>query len=335
MAYHTCKLQELDTESTRQRITDLFRQNHTPDPEQRYPWLYRSEFARTNVISRLLLDDDRIVGIASALRVPAEKLVMASFVNLLVDERHRTLGPALILEKELLRSACEAFRPDLLIAKPNPRSRVLFKRMKFTDLGPLPRYSSIANPAGFLKLGEPASGVLGAVSRLALTPWLRLQQLSGCVRDGELEGRWQFHETLADVRQALPDFQAWRYADQPNGRASIAFLGEASGSSPYVIFHVEPASVLSISDIGRGKGHYQQLLAGFMLQAMRRYHPRNFSLTVMNDPDLLAAMNGVGFIERMDSGTLHLFVSDCAGNNRQRLLERLGGTALFSANIDF
>ena len=335
MAYRTCKLQDLDSESTRQRIIGLFRQNGTPDPEQRYTWLYRSEFARSNVLSRLLLHDDQIVGIASVLRIPAEKLVLASFVNLLVDERHRTLGPALILEKDLLRSACEAFRPDLLIAKPNPRSRVLFKRMKFTDLGPLPRYSWIANPAGFLKLGEPASGTLGAVTRLVLAPWLRLQQLSGSVRDGELDGNWLFFETLADARQALPEFQAWRYADLPNSRASIAFLGEPSTHAPFVIFQVEPASVLSISDIGRSKGHYQQLLAGFMLQSMRRYHPRNFSLTVMNDPELLAAMSGTGFIERQDSDTLHLYLSDCTRGKRQQLLDRLGTTALFSGNIDF
>jgi len=337
MSYQTQTIEEVDSPATRERILELFRANRIPDPEERYAWLYRSKSYGDKLYTRVLLHQDRIVGISTLMRVDHAGLSLGCLVNLIVDEEHRTLGPALILEKQLLSLGCELLQPDLLITNPNRKADILPRRLGFQRIGQFTRYSWIANPAAYARLPEGLQKLTGQLARALLIPWLQVHAISASMKGGGCPlSDWQFFDRIADVASALPPYQHWRHVERPSSHDRIAFMGPPAAGNPYVIFGLGQNGVCFLSELhNMTEDCMESALATFMAQALKRYPIRNFALSLSNSPRLQGALSNLGFLTRIDGSELNLYLSNCNSGDKPSIRQRLGETPLFPSIIDF
>ena len=339
MSYSTSSLEEVDSEDTRSRIIELFHQNKTPDPENRYDWLYRSKYACENHVHQVLLHNQTIVGIGSCLSVPADDFRLASFVNLLVDEQHRTLGPALKLERELIERACEKIQPDMLIVRPNKRAEPLYKRLKFKPLTTSPRHSWISNPLGFIPVPARLKRLSGTASSAVLKPWLWTQSISSAFRSGVISDpyRWAFHDSATSALDRVSSYHRWRYVDMPNQNFRAASCDNSQGDkAPVIIFDISPHGVLSISDFLNITGHtFEHALVSFMTQAMTLFKPRNFTTSITSPKQLEHVLRNLGFVRRVDGTETTTFVSSCRLRKNEHQKNSLSERLVLPARLDF
>ena len=337
MSYQTQTIEEVDSPATRERILDLFRTNRIPDPEARYAWLYRSTSYQENLHSRVLLHQDKIVGIASMMRIEHHHLSLGSLVNLIVDEEHRTLGPALILERHIIEHGCKKLKPDLLIVQPNRKADILPRRLGFQRIGQFTRYSWIANPAAYAVLPEGLQKLTGQLARALLIPWLRVHAISASMKGGGCSlANWQFFDRIADAASALPPYQRWRHVERPNSHDRIAVMGPPGAGTPCVIFELGQNGACYLSELhNMTEDCMESALATFMAQALKRYRIRNFALSLSNSSRLQGVLSNLGFLTRIDGSELNLYLSSCNSEDKPSIRQRLGETPLFPSIIDF
>ncbi len=336
MAYLTRELSEVDTETIRSRVIELFEENRIPDPAERFEWLYCSPFARAHICTRLLYHDDLLVGIITLLPVPQGGRVLGSMVNLLVDRKHRTLGPALTLMKGLINGCCPVMQPDWIIGRPNDKADILLRRLKLQPLGSFPRRSWISNPLHYLPLPRRIARLGGQVLSPWLRGWLRVQELSASLRSGQsIDQNWELVEDPAQARALLPEYLVWRYLDIPNGRARVASLGPPRPGAPYAIFGITERGVLGIDCFEPGAPEATEtLLARFMRTMIRRFEPRNFSLAVLNSPRFDQALRNLGFVLRHEDQELTVYLGQCTPDESGPA-PLPSDLALFPSNLDF
>lgn len=337
MSYQTRNLAETDIEALKPRILELFHANGMPDAEIRFEWLYRSDYARNHLCSRVLFHNDRLVGIISMLPVPAGKRVIASMANLLVDERHRTLGPALILMKSLIADSCAQLSPDLIIGRPNRKADILLKRLRFQSLGQAIRQTWVANPVAFMPLPSSLKSFGGRLLSPLMRTGLWVQERSAAVRQGRIgTPDWRRIDDPKQIRHRLPPYLYWRYFEIPNGNSRLAVPTSSDLNQAYLIYSVSPQGTLYISDFEpEDNAAAQPLLARFMRQMLKRMPLRNFSICCLNSPSLSSALDSLGFIERIDGDELTVYLGSCDGDNRTACAQLPVDLPLFPSRFDF
>lgn len=130
-------------------------------------------------------------------------------VDLAVATEHRSLGPAITLQKALMSAGEE--RLDLLYGFPNPKAAPVFKRVGYEKIGELVRYARVLRyrrqlprvmpPAAALPLGVLLDGAT------------RIRQAVAARRARDLRTEW--------VDEVVPEMDdLWRRSD--HGEAAIA-----------------------------------------------------------------------------------------------------------------
>ena len=153
-------------------------------------------------------------------------------VDIAVDARHRTLGPALILQSALLDAATHRF--DLLYGFPNAKALPVVKRLGYAVIAHMPRYSRVLRHGTYLARHMPAALArpLGWLADL-------LCDMHGSLRDRGLVARWSDsvdprmdtlwhdsehgHGPLAVRDTAL---LRWRFDQSPMARVRYLLVGE-------------------------------------------------------------------------------------------------------------
>jgi hypothetical protein len=159
-------------------------------------------------------------------------LDVAVFGDLAVDQRHRSLGPAMMLQRATRAYAQEHF--DLCLGYPNAKARPVVLRLGFRELGGMGRW---VVPLRFAaQIGRRLPAATSAAAGFVL------DAVAGALWRGRrllARGRYQLEEAdepdarfdrLADEARALfpitavraSDFLRWRFLRQP-GRAPCRF----------------------------------------------------------------------------------------------------------------
>ena len=149
----------------RQTLIDMWRGN-LGDPDQldsKYEWFY--EISPTGQPLAMVLEFDKgsldggrqPVGVAAAgprvFQVGDERYDAAVLVDLAVDKQHRTLFPALLLQKTLLAEG-QRLTP-LLYGFPNSKAAPVFQRAGYRKLGTIVRYVRVLRTVDYLRKKIP------------------------------------------------------------------------------------------------------------------------------------------------------------------------------------
>jgi len=145
------------------------------------------------------------VGVATAgLRrflLDGQALTAGVLVDLAVLPKHRTLFPAILLQKTMLRSGLEV--AEFLYGFPNPKAAPVFKRAGYRHVADMVRYVRVLRSGGYLKARLPSAVAAGAGTLLDLFSGLRLMLTAGFRAGVELE--WCNTRANGAMATAPPD----------------------------------------------------------------------------------------------------------------------------------
>lgn len=323
-----------EDEAIYQDLINLLIEYEVEKPEVFYRWLYKSSYTRENLVTKLVYHEDQLIGFGSLLVINLGQLKIGSLVNLYISIEHRVLGPALMLQRALIEAGHKGHRCDFLVAKPNKKALIVFKRLGYRDTGKMKRYVILVNPlsrltknAFLLNLTNSAFGFLWrvgwAVSSLSSIFTAKPGRKCSVER---LDGR------IESLGQDLP-FHCWRYYGGTTMNAKVAKM-KLNTLGIDVIYQLEDG-VLTIMDLNNcPPDDMAAVLKVFSSAVSKSYRIRKLVISMKSDDAITQEIKNIGFIERTDGDEQSIMVMDSINSKFPAQLD-LSRSVLFSNNLDF
>lgn len=233
------------TRTDRASVVGLWRRGELGDPAQldaRFQWYHCDHPSGPSTLLFLCCGPDHervgVAGLGQRRMYAAGRSIAAGVLaDLVVLQEHRTLYPALLLEREMCRVGLESH--SILYGLPNDKSAPVVRRLGFVQIGELVRYVAVLRYGEYLKrwLPEWLAAPVGSVMDLFVPWYLRSRGASAHKwRTAWLTSVDQRFDTLWFRAKEYPGiigrrdsrFLAWRFFAQP-GRAHRVFaLSRAS-----------------------------------------------------------------------------------------------------------
>lgn len=280
MAYSICEPQ---CNAGRDAILELWRRNLPESTEARYQWLYNDGPATAWLLAS---DEGDIVGgtglMARTIHLRGRTLRAAQAIDLNVDRRHRTIGPALKLQRTVTATVDDG-RFDLVYAFPNPDSELVQRRVGYKALGIFGRW---AKP---LRCGEDMKGwfrypVLGKAASTVLDLGLRLRWPEALRRrpaplrvevtdrfDARFDALWEEAAgQFGVIGQRTSGYLEWRFRRSPAARHRVFCLcGPDRRLLAYLVYCRREGNVFISDFLFRREEEFNILLADFIRLARR------------------------------------------------------------------
>ncbi|MEP7311025.1 MAG: hypothetical protein ABI859_00455 [Pseudomonadota bacterium] len=282
----------------------------------KFEWFY--ERSPTGAPIALLLtcsdgtsEPPELAGVAAAGRrsflagnTPVDASVL---VDMTVHPQHRTLFPALLLQKQMLATGLKA--SPLLYGFPNAKAAPVFQRAGYRRLGTIKRYTRVLRSSRYLYkyLPEIVADAVGPIADLASHMLLALRAPgNGSLRlrwsevfDIELTGNERAGDTSLIRGRRDAEFLRWRFTE--NGPARYHFISvqlTADGAHQGYWIGESKEGVLMVRDCSpallvgrRAQQAWRQLFAmarshGFSSLSFECFGPQDFirTLAALNMP---------------------------------------------------
>ncbi|MBL8525563.1 MAG: hypothetical protein JNN20_17930 [Betaproteobacteria bacterium] len=241
----TYSMMAADPERDRQAILDCWNEGltHGGQPEAKFDWYYLRHADGVPEVHFLRhADHAEAVGVAGVsarpMRYGSESVAVGEIVDFVVSPKHRTLFPAIFLQREINRLGME--KRELLYGLPNKQSEAVLRRVGYKLVGQMVRRVRVLRSAEYLARHIPAwtaklAGPLIDRVRAAAVSLRRLW--TGGFRsqwqdkaDARFDDLWQravMPGTLVGVRDSK--FLNWRFADCPLGKYAFLTVCTAVG----------------------------------------------------------------------------------------------------------
>jgi hypothetical protein len=309
-------VEEGDVSRDRDALIGLWRGNLAGggNSAAKFEWFYANNPAGEPRV--LLLREQTttaVVGAVSAgprvLQVDARDSRAAVVVDFVVDSRHRTLYPALILQRGMRNMAVQTF--ELAYGFPNPRAWPLMERAGYRKLGSMVRYVRVVRVAHYAKqallrlLLTPAGAVIDRVRMALQGARARLPQAwsiawLSCF-DERFDEMWaRLTDAPAIIERRDARFLDWRFLRQPNAQYRIfAMLDQDRRLAAYAVCQRE-GSVLHVRDF-LSRGICDPGLSCLLQQvahAARAEGCSSVSLELLGTPEVQRILKEGGWVPR-------------------------------------
>ncbi len=287
---------------------------------EKYDWFYRHASAGEPLMQLLLHEDpNTVVGTCAAgqrrmLRAGHE-IRSGVLVDLTVLPAHRSLGPALILQRSMFDAA--RMRLDALYCFPNPKAAPVFMRIGYQHLGEMVRHVRVLRHAPYLqrslrkKLPDVLSTLVSTVAGAAVDLSYRIRDHWRWSSTHRLRAQW--HDRVPDIEaiwNASPKPQAltairdaaylrWRFDAAPNTKFRHLLLHEAD--TPIAWFATRDDNrTLQIHDFwSRDDGATPRpVIIAALLNAARRAGFAAVCVELATTTERLAVWRALGFVAR-------------------------------------
>jgi hypothetical protein len=269
----------LEVWSTRESVS------RTADVErERYDWFYLANPQGLARVSLLFAGDGSLVGsigVGQRLLFMKERALSAGvLVDFVVDRRHRTVFPALMLQRASRERALAHL--SVVYGLPNPSAQAVCKRLGSQLTLSIPRFARVVRTRAFLErmlprlLAAPLAGLIDLLDRSRVRAQL--------LRAG-LRGEWldRFDERFDDLWAALDrrhlcigvrdrPFLEWRFGRKPGHRYEIFAVRQVADPRLRMYFVCERSGpTLTIKDcLGVGSAIEQKSALLLLVAAARR-----------------------------------------------------------------
>ncbi len=250
----------------RDTVLALWRENLRDDPnrEGKFDWFYRNDNPWGTAAFHLLRHEPSRTWVGTAaighrrMQYRGRDVRAGVLADMAVDARHRSLGPALMLQTGLLETAAGEF--DLLYGIPNKKPAAVMQRLGYAVLARLPRFSCVLRHHEYLNRRVPYLpvrflGWLGDSIRRGRDAAWRFSGLTPCVEwshgaDPRVDELWQRswpRNTLMAPRDAA--LLRWRFDRFPGGGTRYLLLTHPRSGDLLAWFACQPdGSYLHVRD---------------------------------------------------------------------------------------
>lgn len=254
-----------DVARDRERILGLWREglSHEGRPEAKFDWYYGRNPAGAPLVVYLCHGEShRAVGTASTgrreLHAMGEAVTAGLLLDFVVEAAHRTMFPAMALQREMKRVADGTF--GTIYGFPNRNSEAAIRRQGFERVGMRVRHVLVLRTAGYLARRMPkalaalagpfADAALRAVRAIRGPRRADLRPAWEPRPDARFDDLWRRCAGLAEVIGVRDSaFLTWRLAEFPFGRHEFFTMSSARTGrlEAYAACHASEGS-LRVSD---------------------------------------------------------------------------------------
>lgn len=314
-----------DPANARQAILDLWQRNLPEASADRYPWLYESGLA-TGLVLRS--GGGEPIGAAGLMRRDflafGQPLKAGQAIDLNVDPAHRTVGPALRLQRAVVEMM-HSGGLKMAYAFPNQRSEPVLRRIGYRPLGDLERWVKIlSSRAVFRRWGWPnwisRSVALFADPLLSSTRVGRRDPLEPTIRVAEVESfddrfdrLWHRSASCFSILGRRDSaYLTWRFSSCPNQHyRTLTMAGPDNELVGYAVFG-RRNEVMHLADLLVAEPKFlDRLLTEFLTLA----HREGVDTAVMlyfGSPAVHEALRRFGFWQRPSGRKALVYVRDQA-----------------------
>lgn len=306
-------------------VIRIWRQHHTGDPSARYRWLFQAPEAEA---SCLLLRDANgdAIGTTSLVvrrfRRGGDVIVAGHTIDLVVDPRYRSGGPAIQLQRALLALADER-RIGLLYGAPVRAAELIQRRVGYRVLGQLHRWRKSLDAAHDL------TPRISLQWLCRLIGWLADRMIS--VYSGEvllaMRGRWSvsieshfgdgFDDLWSRVRgrteiigERTSAYLRWRFGPGAPRDCRVFCLSDGGGRlAGYIVYSCSEDGA-DVADLLFADTRSLRALLAHFSRAMRREGMKHITVNTLEPPSVAAALKRAGFFQRPQQANVLVWTSE-------------------------
>ncbi len=300
-----------DAASARQAILDLWQRNLPEASAGRYPWLYETGLA-TGFLLRSA--QGGAVGAAGLMRrnfhAFGRPLKAGQAIDLNVDQEHRTIGPALGLQRAVL-AAVASGEIDLAYSFPNRQSEPVLRRTGYRPLGDLQRWVKVLScRAVFDRWGWPrwlARGAARLLDPILPRKWsevfYRRPPGIGLIRvesfDARFDRLWQSATRQFPILgERSSAYLNWRFSQCPDQQYRAMGLTDPSGELLGYVVYGRRGETVYVADLLVADARYLDPLLAEFLQLARREKAEVVVVLYIGNPAVCKALARFGFRQR-------------------------------------
>ena len=308
------------------QIEALWEQVYGNFSSDRYNWLYVNNTAGAATVC-LLRDDDSGTIVGATALLPrtlysnGNLLRSGIAADLMVDHRHRSLGPAIVLQKAILGRMGDA-GIDIVYAFPNPKSIPMTKRIGYRQVAqrvtlslPLRSEIFLRKTIPYAWLRKPAAMLVDIAlylrpRRFNLLPRFGKEHFLSRDFDHGFDDLWsRVMDRYALIGEKTATFLNWRYRDSPLDDYQVFGLRTRGHArlDGYIVFSRREQRV-HIADFACDPAHLdlEELLIRFAYWC-RANGADAISIALAASPDLMRSFARAGFLHRDDNEPLTVF----------------------------
>jgi hypothetical protein len=279
MSYQTCPTCVDDRET----VLGLWERNLPTATKARYGWLYRDGPA-----SDWLLRDEEEVAIGSVglmerrFHVHNRPVTAGQAVDMNVDQAHRSVGPALQLQRMAIE-ASKARELPFVYGLCDRRSQLVLRRTGYRLLGEVGRWAKPLTSEPFLPgwlrskwLRRPASMAADIAMRLGSAEHWQRRPRGARVEvvdryDERFDRLWiRAAEHLPILGERSSEYLNWRFADDPDVRyRALTFIDADDELRGYLIYDLKGSTVHVADFLCDESAHLSHLLPELFVIARR------------------------------------------------------------------
>lgn len=322
---------EPDPTRDRGEILTLWRRNLPEATAARYAWLYESGPATswlattpagsavgaTGLMGRRMKLYDRVCEVGQA-------------IDLNVDHEHRTIGPALKLQRALTGSLA-ARRIPLVYAMPVPQADAVMRRIGYKLLGTIDRWTkplrSEYKLKNYLKFAWPTIGAAFVVDQaLKLRSAERFHRRpDGCrtevtqTFDRRFDDLWDVaSRQFAIIGERSVAYLNWRYHACPEVQHRAFCVSDAAHPLlGYVVYHRDEQGFASVSDLLFSDESALDLLLAEFIHHARAERLNAIHFVYFGSRAVTDRLQRFGFFQRQSDRRLHVYLTQGSDDSDQ------------------
>lgn len=327
-------------EQDKDTILKFWKENHPKPLDAKYRWMYENNPAGKPIIWILRhTESGDCVGMVTLFpRMMKTKngVIRAGVTgDLLVNRKHRTLGPAV----KLLRSTLTAVHDgdvDLIYTFPNKAADGVVKVARYRHLGKLLRMVKVLGVTQYLHgfgvprlLIPPLSSLIDFILKVtSIEIWKSSNKKVVCretrVVDASFSRLWEESHSLLEIAgERTEDYVRWKFLDDPDDVNRIFAAFDATGGKllAYIVYRKERNNIEVREYI-----HGSDEVAGTTLMANFFRHARTLgtasvTINLLEKMRLMDQMQRFGFRERGGHRNAYIHCSDRLGSTCARFAE--------------
>lgn len=314
MSYQVVRV---DIERDKETILRFWRENSPKTLDSKYRWIYENNPAGRPLVWMLKhVESSECVGMTALFprRMSTRKGTILAGVtgDLLVNRKHRTLGPAVKLLRNTLTAVQEG-TVDLIYTFPNTAADGVARAAGYRCLGRLVRLVKVLRTTRYLHnlgLPRPLAAVLGPLVDLLLRlasieTWTANRHTVECRETTEVDGRfrtlWEQRNRQFEIAgERTEDYLRWKFLHDPDdvNRIFAAFDPASDTLHAYLVFRpIEQGVEIREFIVGENERAGTILMANF-LRLVRRQGRESVTIQLLENTRLIDEFSRFGFRER-------------------------------------